>query len=314
MILEAVNENTLSGEKNLHNHKKQSVQDFPVTVYTTTLTQASQKQTLRHKHNEIEMLYIQQGRLEIRIDEENLILTPGKGIFINHNILHSIQHSDEEDVEYFSIVFHPGIIFGYAPPALSIKYLSPILDNPNFKFLLLDENDHRTAPIIDFMQKLRDDYKPRKFGFELTCKAHICNMWNTLLQIPSNEPSSLFITKRLLNDEQRIKDAITYIEQHLTEPITLDDIARSIHISKSECCRCFQRVLNQSPFDYLLQHRIYHAAKLIRQQDPSANSISNLAITVGFGNISYFNKIFKRYLHMTPTEYKKEQNKPIENQ
>ena len=88
---------------------------------------------------------------------------------------------------------------------------------------------------------------------------------------------------------------------------TLDEIAESIHISKSECCRCFQRVLRVTPFEYLLKYRIFYATKLIQQQDPAASSISNLAITVGFGNISYFNKVFKRVLNMTPTEYKKQE-------
>jgi AraC-like DNA-binding protein len=45
----------------------------------------------------------------------------------------------------------------------------------------------------------------------------------------------------------------------------------------------------------------------MQQRDPAAASISNLAITVGFGNISYFNKVFKRVLNMTPTEYKKQE-------
>ena len=102
-------------------------------------------------------------------------------------------------------------------------------------------------------------------------------------------------------------DSIRWIEEHFAEPITLDEIAESIHISKSECCRCFQRVLRITPFEYLLKYRIFYATKLMQQQDPAASSISNLAITVGFGNISYFNKVFKRILNMTPTEYKKQE-------
>ena len=71
--------------------------------------------------------------------------------------------------------------------------------------------------------------------------------------------------------------------------------------------QAFQRVLRVTPFEYLLKYRIFYATKLMQQQDPAASSISNLAITVGFGNISYFNKVFKRVLNMTPTEYKKQE-------
>ncbi len=283
--------------------------EFPVMVYPVTLSQMYLKLIRWHWHPEIEMIYMLEGKVEALIDEESIILTPGQGIFVNQNVLHAFHRVEGYDAVFFSVVFHPGMIFGYGSAVLSVKYLSPILENPNMKHLILSDDDPYTAPVIDLMKKIRDDYFSGHFGFEITCKANICNMWNELLKLPRDESAMVIKSKRIINDEQRIKDAIVYIEQHFADPITLDDIARSIHISKSECCRCFQRVLRQTPFEYLLKHRIFHAAKLIQHQDPSANSISNLAITVGFGNISYFNKVFKRYLHMTPTEYKKEQSK-----
>jgi len=103
------------------------------------------------------------------------------------------------------------------------------------------------------MHKIRNDYSSGHFGFEITCKANICHIWNELLKIPRDEATMIVKAKRIVHDEQRIKDAIVYIEQHFADPITLDDIARSIHISKSECCRCFQRVLRVTPTEYKKQ-------------------------------------------------------------
>ena len=282
--------------------------EFPVMVYPVTLSQMYLKLIRWHWHPEIEMIYILEGKVEAMVDEESIILTPGQGIFVNQNVLHSFHRVEGYDAVFFSVVFHPAMIFGYGSAALSVKYLSPISENPNMKYLILQDGDPYTAPLIEYMKQVRDYYTAGEYGYELICKANICLMWNELLKVPRDESSMVIKSKRIINDEQRIKDAILYIEQHFADPITLDDIARSIHISKSECCRCFQRVLRQTPFEYLLKYRIFHAAKLIQHQDPNANSISNLAITVGFGNISYFNKVFKRYLHMTPTEYKKDKS------
>lgn len=279
--------------------------EFPVMVYPVTLSQMYLKLIRWHWHPEIEMIYMLEGKVEAMVDEESIILSPGQGIFVNQNILHAFHRAEGYDAVFFSVVFHPAMIFGYGSAALSVKYLSTISENPNMKYLILQDNDPYTAPLIEHMKQIRHYYTTGEYGYELICKANICLMWNALLKVPRDESSMVIKSKRIINDEQRIKDAILYIEQHFTDPITLDDIARSIHISKSECCRCFQRVLRQTPFEYLLKYRIFHATKLIQHQDPSANNISNLAITVGFGNISYFNKVFKRYLHMTPTEYKK---------
>lgn len=295
--------------KDLQELKVHGNLEFPVMVYPITLSQMYLKLIRWHWHPEIEMIYLLKGQVEALVDDESIILTPGQGIFVNQNILHAFHRVEEFDAVFFSIVFHPAMIFGYGSAALSVKYLSPILENPHMKYLVLSDDDPYTSPIIEHMKQVRDHYNAKEYGYELVCKANICNLWNVLLKVPRDESATIVKSKRIINDEQRIKEAILYIEQHFADPITLDDIARSIHISKSECCRCFQRVLRQTPFEYLLKYRIFHAAKLIQHQDPSANSISNLAITVGFGNISYFNKVFKRYLRMTPTEYKREKVK-----
>lgn len=281
--------------------------EFPLMVYPVTLSQMYLKLIRWHWHPEIEMIYVLEGKVEALIDEEPFILEPGQGILVNQNVLHAFHRVEEYEAVFFSIVFHPAMIFGYGSAAMSVKYLNPIINNAGMKYVILNDDDPSTNPIIENMRQIRDSYTSHKFGYELVCKASLCHLWNTLLKLPRQEVSSVVKSKRIINDEQRIKEAILYIEEHFAEPITLDDIADSIHISKSECCRCFQRVLRVTPFEYLLKYRIFYATKLIQRQDVAASSISNLAISVGFGNISYFNKVFKRFLHMTPTEYKKQE-------
>lgn len=296
---------TISIDNDLQELNTHSNLEFPVMIHSMTLSQMYLKLIRWHWHPEIELIYVQEGKVNAMIDKESFILTPGQGIFINQNVLHSFHHIEGYDAVFFSLTFHPAMIFGYGKAALSVKYLSPILENPSMPCLILSNDDPHTAPLIQYMKNIREHYTASEYGYELVCKANICHLWNELLKVPHNKTSPVLKQKRIHNDEQRIKDAIVYIEQHYNEQITLEDIARSIHISKSECCRCFKRILHQTPFEYLLKYRIFQAAKLIQHRDPSATSISNLAITVGFGNISYFNKVFKRYLKMTPSEYKR---------
>lgn len=292
---------------NLQEMKIHGNVEFPITIYPVTLSQQYLKVIRWHWHPELELIYMLSGKVEALVDDESFILEPGQGIIVNHNILHAFHRVEGHDAIFYSIVFHPAMIFGYGNAVLSAKYLNPIINNPYMKYIHLREDDPYTAPIIEQMHIIRDSYTNAEFGYELICKSAICSLWHSLLKVPHKEVESVVKSKRIINDEQRIKEAILYIEEHFAEPITLDDIADSIHISKSECCRCFQRVLRVTPFEYLLKYRIFYATKLIQHQDPAANSISNLAITVGFGNISYFNKVFKRFLHMTPTEYKKQE-------
>ena len=316
MIVEDIN-NLTDAERNailvgddLQELKTHGVLEFPLSVNSITLSNTYIELIRWHWHQEVELVYILEGKVEALVDEESFILSAGQGIFINQNVLHAFRRVENHDAVFFSIVFHPAIVFGYGRAALAvIKYISPISENPNVKHFLLNKENTCTATILELMLKIRNDYISEQFGYELTCKAYICLLWNELLKLPREDAIINIKPKRITQDEQRVKAAITYMEQHFTEPITLDDIAQSVHLSKSECCRCFQRMLHQTPFECLLKYRIFYATRLIQQQDPNAENISNLAITVGFSNISYFNKVFKRYLNMTPTEYKKEHSK-----
>ena len=289
--------------KDLQELKVHGNLEFPVMVYPITLSQMYLKLIRWHWHPEIEMIYLLKGQVEALVDDESIILTPGQGIFVNQNVLHAFHRVEEFDAVFFSIVFHPAMLFGYGSAALSVKYLSPILENPHMKYLVLSDDDPYTSPIIEHMKQVRDHYNAKEYGYELVCKANICNLWNVLLKVPRDESATIVKSKRIINDEQRIKDAIVYIEQHFADPITLDDIARSIHISKSECCRCFKRAIGMSPFEYLMKYRIEESTRRMRM-NPHA-SVSEIAGCVGFNNTSYYNKIFKKFMGCTTTEYRK---------
>ena len=102
---------------------------------------------------------------------------------------------------------------------------------------------------------------------------------------------------------------MVYIQEHFMESVTLDDIAGSILVSKSECCRCFKRTTGLSPIEYLMRYRIMESAKHRHRQ--THEYISEIAGAVGFNNTSYFNKIFKKYIGCTPTEYRQSLRKHI---
>ena len=277
--------------------------DFPVAVYNITLSEMAMNVIRWHWHDEIEMLYLIEGTMKVLVDNTCFKLKEGQGIFINQNVLHSMNIMDNSDAVFKSVVFHPSFMFGYGRTVMSVKFLTPLVENRSMKYLLFDSDSYLMKLLIESITLLNE----KKSGYELLCKSNLCKMWYLLLQISNTTIPKGTKTKNIANDELRIKEAILYIESHYTEEISLDDIAESIHISKSECCRCFKRVLHLTPFEYLIKYRIYSATKAIQRADSNATSIGTLATSVGFSNISYFNKVLKNYLGLTPTEYKKKQ-------
>ena len=104
-------------------------------------------------------------------------------------------------------------------------------------------------------------------------------------------------------DEKRVRKAMEYIHKHYAENISLENIADEIFISKSECCRSFKRILNMTPFEYLMEYRVFKSTQLLCN---SNDSIAIIALSVGFNGISYYGKVFKKYMNCTPSEYRRE--------
>lgn len=288
---------------------------YPIHVYFIELAKMYMQRIRWHWHNEIEIIIINHGEVDFMADDEKICLKAGQGILINQNVMHSLQSStSDNNCSLYSATFHPSFLFGYGNTMMSGKYLAPILSSPVFRTMFLDEEDPVSARIMDLVNSVIAVNTTKKFGYELVTKSYLCQMWVILLEyvIPQNVKKHK--NANLTLDESRVKEAILYIEKHYAEHITLDDLSKSIHISKSECCRCFKRTLQITPIEYLMKYRIFQAANMIQRDDPISHSISDLAFAVGFNNASYFNKVFRQYLKCTPSEYKKNtRNDPTDN-
>ncbi|GAA5225455.1 AraC family transcriptional regulator [Membranihabitans marinus] len=107
-------------------------------------------------------------------------------------------------------------------------------------------------------------------------------------------------TDNYLSDH-RIAYAISYIKQHLTETISIDKLVDKACMSKSHFFKIFKNTLGISPIEYITCERIKFSKKLIRNTN---DQIADIAYKSGFNNASYFNKKFKEYEMITPSEFK----------
>lgn len=288
---------------------------YPIHVCFIELAKMYMQRIHWHWHAEIEIIIVNHGEVYFMTDDQKIRLKAGQGILVNQNIMHSVHPVNSDcNCSLYSTTFHPSFLFGYGNTVMSGKYLAPILSSPVFRTMLLDEQDTVSAQIMDLVNSVIAVNMTKKYGYELATKSYLCQLWVILLEYVIPQNIQKHKNTNLSLDESRVKEAIMYIEDHYSERVTLDDLSASIHISKSECCRCFKRTLQITPIEYLMKYRIFKAANMIQKDDPHSHSISDLAFAVGFNNASYFNKVFRQYLNCTPSEYKRNiRNDPTEN-
>ena len=97
---------------------------------------------------------------------------------------------------------------------------------------------------------------------------------------------------------QQIKD---YLDFHYPETIRLDDLAETFYINKFYLSRIFKEVTSFTINDYLNVNRIKKAHRLLLETD---DSITSIAEQLGYENITYFERVFKKYRNMTPLKYR----------
>jgi AraC-like DNA-binding protein len=180
------------------------------------------------------------------------------------------------------------------------KYVDPIIKSQNLPYLVFDPSKSEAQErIISALSEAHILYKEKKELHEIKIQRLLLEIWELML------PEALEAIRAETDDSAvksvvRVKKAIDYIEANFAEHITLDELARACGLSRSEFCRCFKRIMNDTPMEYLNKTRIRKSLPLLLSRD---YSVTQTAMLSGFSGSSYFSECFRKYMFCSPLEY-----------
>lgn len=99
-----------------------------------------------------------------------------------------------------------------------------------------------------------------------------------------------------------LANAVSYIENHFNEKITIELLASVAHYSARHFNRIFKETYGQTPIEYITSLRIANACKMLKNSDAC---LSEIALKSGFGDSNYFCRIFKKHTGITPNKFRK---------
>lgn len=102
--------------------------------------------------------------------------------------------------------------------------------------------------------------------------------------------------------KRKLQQTIQYINQNLSEDLSLQTIATHIGFSQYYFCRLFKESTGLTPYQYIIQQRIERAKQLLVQDN---HSIVDVALQVGFANQSHFCQRFRRITGVSPRTYRR---------
>lgn len=169
-------------------------------------------------------------------------------IIVNSTQMHFGYANKKQDCLFICILFHPSLL--HFNTHLYERYVKPFIECSALEYIHYDsaslEGKTISKHLLDIFS-LKEQALP---AYEYEVLEHFIAIWKIVyIQFQSqinqeneNSDTDIAIQKRM----------VSHIYQHYGEPITLEDIASSVHVSKSKCCIIFRKYLQQSPIDFLM--------------------------------------------------------------
>ncbi len=286
-------------DHNLQEMRQHGTKDFPLGVYRDNLLQFEQGKIPWHWHEEIQFDLVVKGEIYFQIGSRGFWLKEGQAIFINAGVLHQILPREKREGQIAAYVLRDSLLEADVLSAVYQRCLLPIVKG-SIDSVVFDRGEDLDNQAAMYLRQIQDVFIKEDTGYQIEIKGLLCCLFSCLLK--RAKQGSRSVSARERRDMERIKEAITFIEGHYEESLSLGQIAAQLALSRSELCRCFQRVMDITPYEYLIQHRIKEASKRLRQTD---DRILDIALQCGFDSIGHMGRYFRRYCGCSPSAFRK---------
>lgn len=278
---------------------------FPLSSYIWS-GEHYDNQVKLHWHKELELVRFVKGDFtcsenmqEFKIKDRAVLLIPG-------NITHSFllpKRSEESAVvfnpEILSLNYYDGVEHDIMPGLQSGQIALPTPIFPGDPFF--DEIDKNLEFVIC-------NAASRSQSMRLRIKSRLMEIIALMYEGGYLVSKARSKTKTFSKKDDRIKELLSLMNDHFTEPLRVEEIAEKLGLSKEYFCRFFKRAFGASFVDYLIDMRLEKAAEELVMTDKAVASVGN---SNGYPNTGYFFRSFKKKFGCTPAEYRQKNRKAL---
>ena len=269
----------------------------------------------RHVHETIELHFILEGQRLMFVDRETYRLSPHSAIVVNHNLIHRTSTAPGFPPDHHNFILQ--LDRSRFDQILRVAGLRGFDDFGERFNGVATFNESEWQLILSVISEFKAMCEEDKMGAAVSMEdAH------AFLYLQALELASIFAKarRRLLHAEleanqkvvpetvvktgvhQKVHEVALYLQTHIHESVSLEELAQRFFMSRSYLTRSFRNVTGFSVVEYMTYIRIQKAQQLLRESDRSITEIADLC---GFGNITYFEKVFKTTTGHTPVQYRK---------
>lgn len=262
------------------NNGKESIIQYEIII---------KKEEQLHFHQDIELMYILEGNMKLKVEEDIFYLNKGDIVVVNANKKHGYTSSEDILMGHFYISFQG--LSSFLKSSLILFWCNSTIDKND----LYEE-------IRKVLRLILNHYLNRKGEedfYEYSLFYKLLNILTTNFLI-NNSDKRFHDKDNKYND--RINQITNYIHVNYNKMISLNDLANHLHLSNAYLSRYLKRHLGMNFIDYLNNIRLHYTLEDLLYTD---KTITRAALDNGFSNTAIFNKLFKITYNMTPSIYLK---------
>lgn len=259
---------------------------------------ATEPETSTHYHQNLEILYILQGEMDIQVNDTHYVLRDGDFILINANKRHSIHVEKKQLGARFYIDFH--LLAEYMGTMQMLFWCNTVADRN-------DEYDQMRR----LMDRILEQYFEKENQNALQLNALYFEMLHVLTSNCMVKADDVRLDMENSQDRIRVRQIQNYIQANYHNQISLNDLAEQLFLSNAYLSKYIKKHLGLTFMEYLNNVRLFHAVDELLY---TKKNMTHIALDNGFPTSAAFNKAFRDIYGEAPNMYRKKMQKLPEQQ
>ena len=277
--------------------KKHTEVAFPYNTYLCSIPLDFSSVPV-HWHEEREFIVVKKGRGLVTLDRESRLLEAGQAVIVLPGQLHGIRQYQQERMEYENIIFRLEMLLPKEGDVCGPKFLEPYRDGKLLYPAWIDGSALYHEEMLECIRKMDELSEQRPRGYPLAVKGWLFQFF--FLMFSRVEPTLAEEGREKSLD--KMKRILRRIEVDYGKPLSIKEMAEFSGFSESHFMKFFKNHMGVPFVSYLNDYRLTLAARALAE---GQEDVLTVAMDVGFSNVSYFNRLFKKKFRMTPLEYRK---------
>ena len=277
--------------------KKHTEVAFPYNTYLCSIPLDFSSVPV-HWHEEMELIVVKKGRGLVTLDRESRLLEAGQAVIVLPGQLHGIRQYQQERMEYENIIFRLEMLLPKEGDVCGPKFLEPYRDGKLLYPAWIDGSALYHEEMLECIRKMDELSEQRPRGYPRAVKGWLFQFF--FLLFSRVEPTLAEEGREKSLD--KMKRILRRIEVDYGKPLSIKEMAEFSGFSESHFMKFFKNHMGVPFVSYLNDYRLTLAARALAE---GQEDVLTVAMDVGFSNVSYFNRLFKKKFRMTPLEYRK---------